>query len=503
MKQLLRSILVCIFSFCILSLSGCSSPQNFEKPVQDPGSELPEFWVDECPFEVSEDDPVTCGYLAVPEDRTRQDGPTVELAVAILNSVSTVPLPDPVLYLDGGPGGSALIGIDDWLESPLRADRQIILFDQRGTGYSWPNLDCPETDAFDAGDVPEGVPQIEVVEECRDRLRGLGIDLSMYNSATSAADVRDLFDTLGPQFDIDEWNLFGISYGTRLALTVMRDHPQKVRSVVLDSVYPPNVDAYTVSPQTQADAILALFASCAGDADCANAYPDLNERFFELVDRLNTEPADIDGEFLAGDDLVHGMVGMLYDSTKIVQLPHAIAAATDGDFDPWLALQNGDDWGYRQGGFQTEEELADAQGVFYSVECNEELPFGNLDLAHQIMADYPTQLADPLLGELAQIYDACSIWGAGEAAPRESAAVNSDIHTLLLTGEFDPVTPPTWAELAAQTLPNSRLVELPRSGHSVSSDGDCTMQIIVDFVNELDADPNVECASMIPAFATP
>ncbi|MCB9147673.1 MAG: alpha/beta fold hydrolase [Caldilineaceae bacterium] len=464
-----------------------------------------DFIEDDCPFETDEPDAVTCGYLTVLEDRTKPDGLTLDLAVAIIQSHSATPAADPVLYLEGGPGGSALLGIEDWLASPLRDEREIILFDQRGTGYSWPNLACPEVDAAEADATGEGILPIDAAQACRDRLLQLGVDLSMYNSAASAADVNELRQALG----IDEWNLFGISYGTRLALTVMRDFPQGVRSVVLDSVYPPDVDAYTVEPQTQADAILALLDECAADAACSAAYPNLETDLYTLIDDLNAEPFETDSDFVTGDNLVDGLVSSLYDSTKIVQLPAALGEAAAGNFDWWLDLVGANNEGasrltaraprVRQG----DEVPEDAQGMFYSVECNEEAPFGNLDQARALMADYPPQLAEPLLAQLADLFATCAIWGAGEAAPNESAPVQSNIRTLLLAGQLDPVTPPAWAKQAAAALSHSLYVEIPRGGHSVSSDGDCVMQVIIDFYDDLDAAPDITCTQSVPAFELP
>ncbi|MEZ4706348.1 MAG: alpha/beta fold hydrolase [Caldilineaceae bacterium] len=501
----------------LLFLTGCNGQAAYEPaapeaaPIETGGVDAApetttfEFIVDDCPFAVDEIDAVTCGYLTVLEDRSNTDGLTLDLAVAIIDSLSDTPRPDPVLYLEGGPGGSALLGIEDWLASPLREERQIILFDQRGTGYSWPSLACPEVDAAEADETGAGIPPIEAVQACRDRLRQLGVDLSAYNSAASAADVHDLRQALG----IDEWNLFGISYGTRLALTVVRDFPEGVRSVVLDSVYPPDVDAYTVEAQTQADAILALLDECAADAVCGAGYPDLAQDLYVLIDDLNAEPFETESDFLTGDGLVSELVSYLYDSTKIVQLPAAIGEAAAGNFDLWFNLsEDGADDGRRVATAekhrrQDEEVPEDSQGMFYSVECNEETPFGDLDQARTLMEDYPPQLAEPLMFGLEELYAACTIWGAGEAEPRESAPVQSNIRTLLLAGQLDPVTPPTWAKQAAASLSNSLYVEIPRGGHSVSSDGDCIMQVIIDFYNDLGATPDIGCTQTKPSFVLP
>lgn len=528
---------VCLPLTLSLILASCSTPttnpapNNTENLSQDAASEnaadatspageigLSEFFEDECPFESTEDDPFRCGYLLVPEDRAKEDGLTAEIAVVIIESHSDAPRPDPVLYLEGGPGGSALLGIDDWLESPLRDEREIVLFDQRGTGFSWPNLDCTETDALENGevdtaDLDEGVAQIEAVEACRDRLRDFGVDLTAYNSAASAADVNDLRLALG----IDEWNLFGISYGTRLGLTIMRDYPTGVRSVVLDSVYPPNVDAYTVAPQTQADAILALLSACANDADCSEWYPDLEADLYDMIRWLNDEPLETDELFLTGDDVVNGLVSWLYDSEKIAQLPYVISEAAYDNFEPWLDLsedgfsrfkpnrQATSERRFQDDGDASEDDtgLDDSQGMFYSVECYEEAPFGNLDDARALMETYPPELAQPLLADVEEFYAACAIWGAGEAASIESAPVTSNIRTLLVSGELDPVTPPSWATLAAQSLSNNLNIVIPRGGHSVSSDGDCVNSIIIDFINDLNRAPDISCAQKVRPFEGP
>ena len=178
----------------------------------------------------------------------------VNLAVAIIHAGGVRPRTDPILYLEGGPGGSALADPDYWLESLLHTSRDIILLDQRGTGFSLPSLDCPETDAYTKEEDYGYDSMVAAATACRDRLTLDGVDLAQYNSANSAADVEDLRLALG----IDKWNLYGVSYGTRLALTVMRYFPAGVRSVVLDSVYPPNVKGYTEDPANSIAAIEKL-----------------------------------------------------------------------------------------------------------------------------------------------------------------------------------------------------------------------------------------------------
>ena len=295
---------------------------------------------------------ITCGYLTVPENRADPNSVYVNLAVAIIHASGTRPRTDPILYLEGGPGGSALADPDYWLESLLHTSRDIILLDQRGTGFSLPSLDCPETDAYSAEEDSGYASMVAAATACRDRLTLDGVDLTQYNSANSAADVEDLRLALG----IDKWNLYGVSYGTRLALTVMRDFPEAVRAVVLDSVYPPNVKGYTEDPANSIAAIETLVKGCAGDEECAGAFPNLKKRFYRVVADLNKTPVEVGDYTYTGDDLVNFLFNSLYDTTLIPYLPLAIYAASEGNYDPWVKLDeyaNGGEYNQESGGERT------------------------------------------------------------------------------------------------------------------------------------------------------
>ncbi len=456
-----------------------------DQSAEEPSSPAAEFIAADCPFETFADDPISCGYLTVPEQWANPDGPQIELAVAIIHSERDTPLTDPILYLEGGPGGSALSDPDSWIESPLRGTRDIILLDQRGTGFSQPGLHCPVSDTKNL---------VSEAKACLHRLLVAGIDLTAYDSAASATDIEALRLALG----YEQWNLLGISYGTRLALTVMRDHPQGVRAVILDSVYPPNVDAYTEQAKNYADAIQALLDGCASDATCQQAYPDLTDQFYSLIADLNEYPLEVEDEaFLYGDDVIFAMIDALYDTALIPQLPSIIAAAYDEEYDPILDLVF-----YEVDGFHTlrqnddaEIDLSDADGMFYSVECREELPFGDPILAETMMAGYPTDLTDTLLADLADMYIICQLWRAGQPDPIEDLPVSSDIPTLLMAGEYDPVTPPSWAELAAQTLTQHELIIIPRGGHSLIDAGDCPVGIMQAFLDDPAASIDAQCVA--------
>ncbi|MBZ0304377.1 MAG: alpha/beta hydrolase [Anaerolineae bacterium] len=475
--------------------------------LAQPSGEMPRFEEDSCPFPLPdgevEGDTLACGFLIVPESRGQPDSEEAALAVAILFSRSPDPALDPLVYLSGGPGSSALLEADSWAQSALRADRDVILIDQRGTGYSLPTLDCIEMTA----DVEE--PE----RACYDRLVRDGIDLNAYHSTDSAADLADLRAVLG----LESINLYGVSYGTRLALTILRDQPDGIRSVVLDSTYPPQVAGLEEQPIHGAEAIEYLFDLCDADPACRNAYGDLRATFYQLVDDLNdtpvesTDPETGDAVDVTGDDLVDALFNALYYTPSIPTLPYSIDLMGAGDFDAGLDILRGmyslDDLRtLASGGELPEADVpdlpedspdGDSEGMYQSVECYEEVGFNSLDAAEALAADIPPQLHDALLAGVASQFDTCAFWDSGQADEIETEPVSSDVPTLVLAGGLDPVTPPVWGQAAADYLPNSRYVEFPYAGHSVLDSGECAVQIAGDFLDDPLAAPDTGCVNEI------
>lgn len=323
--------------------------------------DIGEFYPERCPIPIPGDARVDCGYLIVPERHENPDGPTIELAVAILRATDPTPRPDPVLYLDGGPGGSALSTLDGWVDYDLTRDRDLILLDQRGTGYSWPGLFC---DIYDYDFDVDEASIAEYEAACAEQMRADGIDLGAYNSAQSAQDVRMLVHALG----YEQVNLYGISYGTRLALTVMRDAPDIARAVVLDSPYPLHINGYEVQAINGFQAIDALLSDCAADARCNSAFPDLSARFYAWVESGETVVADYgDGELdLDGYSLVSDLFDVMYDSAAIPFVPAALHAIIEhGDATLFADLYSGAfaDDPDEQANYDTFYELGDDEAM--------------------------------------------------------------------------------------------------------------------------------------------
>ena len=457
------------------------------------------FETADCQFEHNIEAEVQCGYLVVPEQRSRPER-TIRLHTAIIPSRSSTPLPDPLVFLNGGPGAHTLVWADFYAArfDDILEQRDLILLDQRGVGFSEPALDCPEIIDDKLVHIEEDLdPAVEkenylaAMELCYERLTAAGIDFSAYNSAASAADLDDLRRELG----YESWNMLGISYGTRLALTAVRDfgHTGTIRSVVLDSTYPPQIDAYLASGANLNNAFDLLFARCANNESCNRAFPDLRFRFYALVEKLNAEPTTV---FVTdqqtrktyqvpfnGYDLIDTLFEMMYNPDQIIKLPRLLTRLEQDrtfDLSEWLtnALRQSEYF---------------SQGMTVSVQCTEEMPFNNLAGLQGSLAGLPPQLADFIEINAHSFSSSCDLWQVEPAAANETQPVSSDIPTLILAGDYDPITPPSFGHETAAHLDQAYTFELLGQSHGVVTTNDCAVELLVGFLNEPHRPPDDSC----------
>jgi pimeloyl-ACP methyl ester carboxylesterase len=212
----------------------------------------------------------------------------------VIKSTSSDPAPDPLVAEAGGPGVSTLASASSMLGSAdLRAQRDIVLIEQRGTLYSKPYLVCEEILHLGTKMLGQNLSakektalETEALTACRDRLVAEGVNLSAYDSLENAADIVMVLTALG----YDEFNFYGVSYATMLAQHLMRDYPERLRSVVLDSVAPLSVNGFVQLPNSADRAFRLLFESCAADPVCDEHFPNLEAVFLDLVEELNRLP---------------------------------------------------------------------------------------------------------------------------------------------------------------------------------------------------------------------
>ena len=477
-------------------------------------ADLPRFEQTACAFPlgqgIGDGTDVRCGYLVVPEDRAQPSGRTVRLAVADFKSGTGDA--DPLVYLQGGPG----IGIVSMLGPAITKNvvgriaggHDLILLDQRGTGLSKPSLACTEIATVRRQIMARHLSRarlsallLRAAGQCHDRLVRAGINLSAYTTEADAADVA----ALGPALGYSQVNVYGVSYGTRVALTVMRLFPTGIRSVILDSVLPPQVDLFTQFPASMAHAFDTLYRGCAADTACNAAYPHLETALLTVIDYLNAHPATLhvprgDGvtrtALLTGDELARIMFVALYTRGAIEVVPSMIDAAIH----------------HRYALFAEAEAASAAGNVIsdgdtFSVECSEDAPFVSASAIITATQALHTQLQPASLDDEhfgLTGYKVCQRWGVIPADQTQKMPVTSAIPTLILAGQYDPITPPDLGQMAAQTLSHSYAYTFPGVGHALFLFDLCATSVALSFLNNPTQPPNASCISTMtaPAFYT-
>lgn len=468
---------------------------------------MPRYEEAPCQFDTPNNVRVTCGYAIVPEDRTGDPNRTIRLAVAIFHSTSPNPAPDPVVFLQGGPGGQAVelsAAAYSVLVEPFISERDYIAFDQRGTGLSEPALDCDELDKVYRQDIYGTIDASarELVYQnaflsCAGLLQSKGINLKAYHTVENAADLKDIVNLLGYQ----QVNLYGASYGTRLALVTMRNHPEIVRTSILDSVMPVEVNWVNEFPGVINYTLSNLFASCKVDPGCNTAYPDIEATFWELVQELDTNPVTLTTsaypmgtvtETIDGSYLISVVMGLSKNTNFIDTAPQTIYRLKSGDYSTLIAAQYA--LPYSFDGINP--------GLYISVICREHVldssPEELLAASQQINTEQ--FIWRPFYENLEKMFGACKTWGAVGPVLGEKDAVVSDIPSLVITGTFDSATPPQFGKQVAEKLPNSHYVEFPNQGHvpTAADSSGCAMKITQEFLRNPTVEPDRSCISELP-----
>ncbi len=495
MKSLLRALMLIIVVVFALS------------SVPIVAQEAPTFTPATCMFEIPPERTVECGYLTVPAARDTSgnaipEAGTMRLAVAIFRSENPNHAADPVVYLEGGPGGDALELLSLSFEqnfSPFLEDRDVIFFDQRGTGYSQPALACQNFTDWSNRSLSDMRPMAEILpnainqlRDCRGRLQLSGVDFSQFNTRESAQDLDDLRIALG----YEQWNLLGISYGTRLAQTALRDTPQGIRSVILDSAYPLEIDLFSSSPSSAQGALNTLFDLCAADPACSTAYPDLEYYFWDTVYWLDESPVlerithplteQVFNILYTGDTLINLIFQSLYSTDLIPLIPAVITDVSYGEFETANLIY---------GGMLVGGDVVSI-GQTVAVQCHDEFGFGGEILT-------PTEV-EPRLQEFmdatvtlspVSMTALCEFWGAGTGEANENQPVTSTTPTLILAGQLDPITPPHFNERVASNYVNGYLYAFQGVGHGVSVSNECAMSIARTFLSDPSHQPDSTCIS--------
>jgi pimeloyl-ACP methyl ester carboxylesterase len=478
------------------------------------GAPSPRLEVHRCWFKTPRGERATCRLLSVPVNRATPDGRVIKLPVAILRARGADRQRDPVLYLSGGPGEAPLAassqGTDpladgDWWSSTalIRRNRDFIFIGQRGAQLSRPALQCddvagPKTLLSRLGSRFDAVEdERRAMVKCRAELERKGIDVTQYTTPALADDVADLARAL----QLDKINLYGVSYGTRWALEVMRRHPGLVRAAVLDSVYPPQVNGDQEEVDAVRRAFDRLFLECAGDTWCARTYPDLRRDLETLVERLDRAPVRLrlklsNGRTTAPINGTKVMLILLHvmrmGGADVGRLPTTIARAARGDYGALRTFA--EDLEDSEGGV-VDAPIEEMAGLYYSIECRETTAFVDRAARDEAIAKAG------IYGLVARANTGpalCPVWRVPAAPAAEKQPVQSDVPTLLMSGSYDWLTPPAWAEAARQHLPNSRHVEFRALGHAATANDDCAEALLAQFMASPDPGRAPACLDSNP-----
>jgi pimeloyl-ACP methyl ester carboxylesterase len=419
---------------------------------------------------------VSCGYVTVPELHSNPQGNTIRLAVAVYHRSTGASPRSAFILLQGGPGGSSdvfaqLLDYKNIYDS-FTANHDVIVFDQRGVGHSRPALTCSSATSS---------------LTCARYWQGQGVNLAAYNTAEDAADVNDIRIALG----YDALDVYAVSYGTYLAQVLLRDHPEAVRDVVLDSVVPLGSDPDLGAPAAFSGSLTALFAACAADAACNNTYPDLHDVFTQLFTRLNSNPIRVTTTdpatgrrttlTLNGSDLVGILHEGLYSSAELGVLPMLLYETSNGNYTLLSEMVSGT--------IGTNESVSDV--VYYSVECS--------DMVRALTPEQIKASLDGVLPEIAQaegstaqdVQNICKTWPGNNFNQPALDPLYSDKPTLVMGSDFDPITPPEYAHEVEANLSNAYYVELPADAHAAALSEPCAFRLMLNFLNDpIEPDPS-------------
>lgn len=477
-----KSLVALTVLFAFLAVPGLAQPTRLQlQPCKLPS------WTEE----------VKCGKYEVFENRTTKQGRKIALRVVVLPALNATPAPDPVFYFSGGPGSSSvetIIRAGKTYLAELRQNRDLVFIDQRGTGESNP-LNCNlYGDKNEMGTYFTEVFSLEKLRVCQAELEKIA-DLKQYTTVNAIADFDEVRTALG----YDKINLYGGSYGTQAALYYLRQYPERVRTATLMGTAPPDYKLPLPVPQSVQHALDLLFADCAADAKCSAAFPTLKDDFAAALKQLEKGPVSFETANPFSGKLQkvtmtraafneHVRV-LLYSPDAARWLPLVLSFAANGDFRLFATVAH-----------QTFRQIEDAiaRGLHFSVVCAEDVPF----ITNQ---EITAAIASTFYGDARiQAYrKACEFWPSEKAKASLIAPVKSDVPVLLISGELDPVTPPSIAAAALPYLPNGKHVIIRNTAHAFSFP--CVNDLVAAFITKGSAkELDTSCVQQIkrPSFMT-
>lgn len=434
-----------------------------------------------------------CGSLTVKENPDDPASKNIQIEILRLPAISPAAQPDPLFLIQGGPGGSS-IELASYIHpifNDVRKNRDLIFIDQRGTGKSNP-LRCEKLSSSDM-QLPELV-QLEkyfpLMKQCAEENKE---SLPFYTTLHAVQDIDAVRKMLGYK----KVNLWGVSYGTRVALEYAHRYPEQTRTIVLDAVAPKEIALSKYAARDSLAALSAVNNECQEKAECAQAFGDLLQKAETVYARLRDvdqlgEALVIEYEHpvtqlpetlcLSARNFSMLIFNALYSRDLTVLLPSAISRAEQEDYRLLAALFSL--------AADNSQKMNIADAMHFSVICNEDWHF---------VAEGDIETTPPFFGlNTVKERDAvCAFWPKANLPDDYWEPIKSDVPALLLSGKHDPVTPSVWGDMVGKNLPNSVHLVAPGGNHGISTEG-CTPQIIAQFIERGSmSDVKTDCVARI------
>ena len=435
--------------------------------------------------------PTRCGTYRVWENRATKRGRQIDLSIIILEALSTPRKPEPLFLLAGGPGDAPSFNASFFSRvfASVRQTRDLVLVDLRGTGKSNALL-CPELGQPDSsGTLDADILSVPALRACRTRLEKTA-DLRQYTTEIAIDDLDEVRQSLGYK----QINLYGTSYGSRAAQVYMRRHPLSLRTVAMKGIVPPSLASPERHALASEEEWERLLRRCETDKECSSEFPTPDADFRALLKRLEGSPVFSLSSPRNGATKVKISPGLFAEAFRnFLYAPEAEIRGlrlvndlvrTDK---PGL-VENA--WSART--FLGTERLA--AGFFLSVSCTEDLPYLPRNLEPLVQGTF--------LGDyrLRQQINACAVWPHGKVSSQHRQPTKSDIPTLIMSGEFDPVTPPAGGDEVLRGLSRGRHIVIKNNGHPIGSAERCVGNMVGAFIDKGSVDGlDCSCASSIPA----
>ena len=474
-KRTIMVILIC----GLFGLSGCR-----EEPKPIPTTTHSMEWANEHPELIP-------GAILVPENHDDPDSKNITLSYLILKAKDSASSKYPIIFFAGGPGGNSLDpGVLEYLkDDPLQEQRDMILFDQRGIGYSsgLPDMSMASFDimAEDADEARELELTEAMISEYQRKCEELNINTEFYNTRQNALDVGMLFEHLG----YEKYNLIGGSYGTRIARMVQDLFPEYIHASVLDSPSPMRGDFLIDRLNSYSLALSRIFDYCASNPECQENYPDLESDYYMAIQKLEESPLAINLNdsttvHINAQDGIYLLRRLLYQSNAREKAPELIKAFKNGEGE---IMQQVLQFDYNMSGFIN-------LSMLLSVEKYEQFDLSNT--AEQIEKKYKQYPLIPVkLGFFDAFYQAGMNWHQANLAMEERTFQKSDIPSLVFVNQYDPVTPPKNGHLFMEDLSQGQLLILDEGGHG-GGNQECKDQVIIAFLNQPDAALDTSCLNI-------